>query len=65
MDMSPLLLIPQYLNPHYSQGGCELNFVVGIDFTGSNGDPRDPSSLHFIGGNRPNQYVMVLPRNYH
>ena len=43
-----------------SQGGCELNFVVGIDFTGSNGDPREPSSLHYLGGNTPNQYTQAI-----
>ena len=42
------------------QGGCELNFVVGIDFTGSNGDPRDPSSLHYLGGSTPNQYTQAI-----
>ena len=26
----------------YMAGGCELNVVVAIDFTGSNGDPRKP-----------------------
>jgi hypothetical protein len=43
-----------------SQGGCLLNFVVGIDFTGSNGDPRDSSSLHFLGGRTPNQYAQAI-----
>ena len=42
------------------QGGCLLNFVVGIDFTGSNGDPRDPSSLHYLGGAVPNQYTQAI-----
>ena len=45
---------------HLAQGGCELNFVVGIDFTGSNGDPRDPSSLHYLGGSSPNQYTQAI-----
>ena len=31
-------------------GGLALNFLVAIDFTASNRDPRDPSSLHYIGG---------------
>ena len=26
----------------YISGGCEINVVVAIDFTGSNGDPRQP-----------------------
>lgn len=50
----------EYSFLEYIQGGCELNFVVGVDFTGSNGDPRDTQSLHYIGGNRPNQYVEAL-----
>eukprot|EP00559_Dactyliosolen_fragilissimus_P005395 CAMPEP_0184867048 /NCGR_PEP_ID=MMETSP0580-20130426/24871_1 /TAXON_ID=1118495 /ORGANISM="Dactyliosolen fragilissimus" /LENGTH=597 /DNA_ID=CAMNT_0027367059 /DNA_START=14 /DNA_END=1807 /DNA_ORIENTATION=+ len=31
----------------YIEGGCEINLCVGIDFTGSNGDPRDPGTLHY------------------
>jgi len=46
----------------YIMGGCQINFTVAFDFTGSNGDPRDPRSLHYITGdpNRPNQYVTAL-----
>lgn len=32
----------------YISGGCELNVVVAIDFTGSNGDPRMPGTLHYM-----------------
>ena len=31
----------------------QLNFIVAIDYTGSNGDPRDPKSLHYFD---PGQY---------
>merc|ERR1719219_199400 len=31
----------------YVQAGLRLNFSCAIDFTGSNGDPRQPNSLHF------------------
>lgn len=36
--------------------------MVAIDFTASNGDPRLPSSLHYIGGPgaRPNPYEQAL-----
>jgi len=44
----------------YIMGGCQINFTVAIDFTGSNGDPRSPQSLHFINPNYPNQYVAAL-----
>jgi hypothetical protein len=33
----------------YISGGCELNVGVAIDFTGSNGDPRQPGTLHYMG----------------
>jgi len=35
----------------YVSGGMELNVVVAIDFTGSNGDPRKPGTLHYVFGN--------------
>lgn len=35
----------------YIGGGCELNMCVAIDFTGSNGDPRKPGTLHHISSN--------------
>jgi len=44
----------------YIMGGCQINFTVAIDFTGSNGDPRRSDSLHFINPNYPNQYVSAL-----
>jgi hypothetical protein len=30
----------------YISGGCQLDVVVAIDFTGSNGDPRQPGTQH-------------------
>lgn len=36
---------PSFLD--YVRGGLALNFVVAVDFTGSNGDPHHPASLHF------------------
>lgn len=32
----------------FIMGGCEISLLVGIDYTGSNGDPREPTSLHYI-----------------
>jgi len=32
----------------YISGGCQLNVTVAIDFTGSNGDPRQPGTLHYL-----------------
>lgn len=44
----------------YIFGGLQINFTVGVDFTGSNGDPRDPSSLHFNHSQYMNEYVQAL-----
>jgi hypothetical protein len=45
----------------YVSGGCELNVVVAIDFTGSNGDPRDPSTLHhFSSDGSKNDYEKAI-----
>lgn len=30
------------------QGGCEISLLVAIDFTYSNGNPKDPTSLHYL-----------------
>ncbi|KAG6646153.1 hypothetical protein CIPAW_08G174400 [Carya illinoinensis] len=32
----------------YVSCGFELNFMVAVDFTASNGNPRNPDSLHYI-----------------
>ena len=44
----------------YIMGGCQINFTVGVDFTASNGDPTDPTSLHFIDPYKPNEYTQAL-----
>ena len=38
----------------------QINLVVGVDFTGSNGDPSSPSSLHYIYGQEPNEYERAI-----
>lgn len=37
-----------------------VTLQVGIDFTGSNGDPRSPNSLHYMSPNGLNQYLSAL-----
>ncbi|KAK6185839.1 hypothetical protein SNE40_007985 [Patella caerulea] len=44
----------------YIFGGMQINFTVGIDFTASNGNPREPSSLHYINPNQPNEYMQAI-----
>ncbi|XP_062326853.1 copine-3-like isoform X1 [Osmerus eperlanus] len=52
-------LAAQYSFLDYVMGGCQINFTVGIDFTGSNGDPRSPSSLHYLSSDGQNQYLLA------
>ena len=35
---------------HYIQSGWNFNLSIAIDYTGSNGDPNHPSSLHYLKG---------------
>ncbi|XP_063717504.1 copine-3-like [Symsagittifera roscoffensis] len=46
---------------HYLQSGLQLGFSVAIDFTGSNGDPSHPMSLHYFNPSLPyNQYTTAI-----
>jgi len=50
---------PSFLD--YIQGGTQVNFTVAVDFTGSNGNPKHPSSLHYQDpSGKPNQYVTAI-----
>ena len=42
------------------RGGCEINLVLGIDYTASNGVPQDPRSLHALN---PMGYNQVRPQS--
>lgn len=42
----------------YLQSGYQISLIGAIDFTFSNGNPSNPTSLHCNGEN--NQYVKIL-----
>ncbi len=45
----------------YLKGGLELNLSIAIDFTGSNGIPTHPNSLHYVmNPMQPNQYQQAI-----
>ncbi|KAM5207446.1 copine-7 isoform 7-T7 [Hipposideros larvatus] len=44
----------------YIMGGCQIHCTVAIDFTASNGDPRNSCSLHYINPFQPNEYLQAL-----
>ena len=56
-------IVPSFLD--FIRGGTQVNFTLAVDFTGSNGNPNDPASLHYRGDpnrtdNPPNQYVTAI-----
>ncbi|CAN1242117.1 Protein BONZAI 2 [Linum perenne] len=62
-----LLESTQHTFLDYLRGGYELNFMVAVDFTASNGNPRLPDSLHYIDpshnmdlSTRPNAYQKAI-----
>ena len=43
----------------YIYGGCQMHLIVAVDYTLSNGDPKNPSSLHFFDPSR-NEYIQAI-----
>ncbi|KAK7114316.1 hypothetical protein V1264_000394 [Littorina saxatilis] len=58
--LSSCKLVKTYTFLDYIFGGMQINFTVGIDFTGSNGHPSKPTSLHYISPNQPNEYMQAI-----
>ena len=44
----------------YLKAGVQIGLSIAIDFTGSNKIPSNPQSLHYIGGDEPNQYERAI-----
>uniref|UniRef100_A0A672ILU9 Copine-3 n=1 Tax=Salarias fasciatus TaxID=181472 RepID=A0A672ILU9_SALFA len=53
-------IIKEYTFLDYIMGGCQINFTIAIDFTGSNGDPKSPASLHYINPHGFNEYLAAI-----
>ena len=58
--LSNSFLTRNYTFVDYLKAGVQIGLSIAIDFTGSNGNPNDPRSLHFIGGQEPNQYERAI-----
>jgi copine 5/8/9 len=50
--------VPSFLD--FIRGGCEINMMVAVDFTASNGKVNNPKSLHYIKGSTPNDYEKAI-----
>ncbi|XP_056155076.1 copine-3-like isoform X2 [Lampris incognitus] len=53
-------VVREYSFLDYIMGGCQINFTIAIDFTGSNGDPKSPQSLHYISPAGYNEYLAAI-----
>lgn len=56
-------VMKEYSMIEYLKGGTQMNLTVAIDFTGSNGDPHLPNSLHFCdhyNQGTMNQYQQAI-----
>lgn len=62
LQANDCMIEKHYSFAQYLQGGLEIGLTVAIDFTGSNGDPRSPDSLHYFHptGERLNQYEQAI-----
>lgn len=58
LDQLEITQRPTFLE--YIFGGCEIGLTVAIDFTGSNGDPSRPNSLHYKGDLERNEYLKAI-----
>ena len=53
-------LIKQFSFLDYIKCGVQLNLIIAIDFTQSNGNPLSQNSLHSIVNNTPNDYENTI-----
>ncbi|XP_054478897.1 copine-3-like isoform X2 [Anoplopoma fimbria] len=53
-------IVKEYTFLDYIMGGCQINFTIAIDFTGSNGNPSSPQSLHYINPQGYNEYLAAI-----
>ncbi|XP_008295846.1 copine-3 [Stegastes partitus] len=53
-------IVKEYTFLDYIMGGCQINFTIAIDFTGSNGNPTLPQSLHYINPQGYNEYLAAI-----
>ena len=53
-------LTKNYSFVDYLKAGMQIGLSIAIDFTGSNGNPSDINSLHYINGPEPNQYERAI-----
>lgn len=59
IDFGALAFNKRHTFLEYVFGGCEIQLCAAIDFTLSNGDPKERDSLHYLDMNR-NEYLNAI-----
>lgn len=52
--------VKSYTLADYLKYGVKLSMVLAIDFTSSNGDPRNPESYHYLNPSGRNRYEQAI-----
>ncbi|GFN97507.1 copine-3 [Plakobranchus ocellatus] len=60
INITSCKLVKEHTFLEYIFGGMQINFTVGIDFTASNGNPSQSTSLHYINPYEPNEYMAAI-----
>jgi hypothetical protein len=62
LEFVQVSLTKRYSFLDYIRGGWEMNMVIAIDYTGSNGNPAQFGTLHYIDqhAGTPNPYQQVI-----
>uniref|UniRef100_A0A665TN15 Copine family member IX n=1 Tax=Echeneis naucrates TaxID=173247 RepID=A0A665TN15_ECHNA len=55
-----MIFVVFFVNSNFISNRTQLNFTVAIDFTASNGNPSQPTSLHYMSPYQMNAYAMAL-----
>lgn len=53
-----IVQVPTFMD--FIKGGTQMHCTIAVDFTASNGDPRSPTSLHYMDPYQPNLYARAL-----
>jgi hypothetical protein len=60
VDVVSCRIQERYTMIDYLRGGMQISFILAVDFTGSNGDPNLPGTLHYGSGVRSNPYTEAI-----
>ena len=60
ITISSISINRRYSFLDYVESGLEISLMLAVDFTKSNGDPKDKKSLHFYDTTEPNEYVSAM-----